>query len=741
LRINQKKIFVSNLFWVNQYRMNKSTHINRRTFIKAGALAGGGLLISIAVPLKGLLSFKAGPAIFAPNAFLRIGEDDSILIILSKVEMGQGIWTTLPMLLAEELDCDWKKITVQHSPPGIARDFLEPPIGRSTGGSESTVSQFDIYRQAGATARMMLVNAAAKRLGVNPEICKTGNGYVIAGDKKVSYGEVATDASKLPSPSVNLREPKDWKYIGKSQKRLDNPEKINGKAKYGIDIQFPGLLTALVAHAPVFGGKVKSFDASKANAIEGVRDIVQIPTGIAVLADNFWAAKKGREALVIEWENGENENIASKALIDEYSRLSKTKGVVIQQKGDVTTALKNSKNSIDVEFTFPFLAHAPMEPLNCTVKIDKDKCEIWTGTQSPLSHQAEVAAFLGFRPEQVLVYTPFLGGGFGRRGSFNADWIMEAVHIAKISGKFIKLVWSREDDIRGGYYRPVYTHRVHIGIGANGFPTAWQHCIVGQSLFTNTPLEKYIVQNGIDYSSVTTGAPYSDTIPHYSFELITTTVGVPVLPWRAVGNTHTAFVMETLIDELATLANIDPLDYRRTLFKNAPRHLAVLNLAVEKAEWNKPSAKGRFKGVAVHEAMGSYVSQVVEISIDDGELHIHRVVCAIDCGLAVNPDGVHAQMEGGIVYGLTAALYGEITIEKGQVQQSNFHDYQMLRMNRMPEIEVYIVPSTEKMGGAGEPGVPPVAPALANALFAATGKRLRQLPVNRTDLINSSFSK
>ncbi|HYF68488.1 MAG TPA: xanthine dehydrogenase family protein molybdopterin-binding subunit [Ohtaekwangia sp.] len=711
--------------------------INRRDFIKVGTLLGGGLLISIAIPFKGLVSSKALPNTVPLNAFLRIGEDGSIVITLSKVEMGQGIWTTLPMLLAEELDCDWDKIIVEQSLPGTKPDFLEPTILRSTGGSETTTSQFDIYREAGATARMMLVNAAAKRLGVQPGVCKTENGYVIVGNTRMSFGELATDASKLAKPIIKLREPKDWKYIGKSQRRLDAAEKINGKAKYGIDIHFPGLLTALVAHAPVFGGKVKSFDATTARAIEGVQYVVQIPTGIAVLADNFWAAKKGREALKIEWENGENENIESKDLFDKYSQLSKSKGLVIKQKGDVTSALKKAKSSLQVEYSFPFLAHAPMEPLNCTVQIKEGKCEVWAGTQSPLLHQAEVAAFLGIEPQKVLFYTPHLGGSFGRRGSFSSDWIMEAIHIAKVSGQFIKLIWTREDEIQGGYYRPIYVHRASIGIDVHGYPMAWQHCIVGQSLFANTPLEKYIIQDGIDYSSVTTGAPYSNSIHDYSFELITTKVEVPVLPWRSVGNTHTAFVIETIIDELATSAGIDPVDYRRILLKNAPRHLAALNLAAEKAEWNKPLAKATFRGIAVHEAMGSYVSQVVEISIEHNSLRIHRVVCAIDCGLAVNPAGVQAQMEGGIIFGLTAALHGEITIEKGQVQQSNFHDYRMLRITETPKIEVYIVPSAEKMGGAGEPGVPPVAPALANAIFAATGNRLRRLPVQQADLVKS----
>jgi isoquinoline 1-oxidoreductase subunit beta len=706
--------------------------VNRRDFLKVSTLAGGGFLLSFAVPTHGtgLPSMSTPTGSSTLNDFLRIGADNSIHVILSKVEMGQGIWTTLPMLIAEELDCDWNKIQVEPSPSGTADDFLKPVVYRSTGGSETTVSEFDRCGLAGATARVMLVRAAAKRLGVLPADCKTENGYVIAGDKRLSYGDVATEAALLPVPVVKLREAKDWKYIGKSQRRLDNPEKINGKAKYGLDIQFPGLLTAVVAHAPVFGARVNTFDAAKTKAIKGVRQVVQIPTGVAVLADNFWAAKMGRDALKIDWNLGANAGISTTDLVAEYGRLAKTNGLPIQQKGNVSAGLQKAGKVIAAEFSFPYLAHAPMEPLNCTVNIAADHCEVWTATQSHLLHQAEIAAFLGLKPEQVKFNTPFMGGSFGRRGSFSADWIMEAVHIAKTSGKFIKLVWTREDDIQGGYYRPVYVHNVQVGIGTGGFPIAWQHRIVGQSLFANTPLEKDIVQNGIDYSSVTVGAPYSAAIPDYSFELHTTRVGVPVLPWRSVGATHTAFVVETLIDELAASARIDPVAYRRSLLKNSPRHLAALNLAVKKSDWHTPLPVGRFRGVAVCEAMGSYVSQVVELSVENQTIRVHRVVCAIDCGLAVNPDGVIAQMEGGIIYGLTAALYGEITIEKGRVQQSNFHDYRVLRLDETPVIEVHIVPSAETMGGAGEPGVAPIAPAVANALFAATGKRFRKLPLH-----------
>lgn len=723
--------------------MKKIKPVSRREFLKTGSLLTGGLVIAFGMPAKPTpLDVSALPPaspVQKMNAFLRIGADNSIQLVLSKVEMGQGIWTTLAMLIAEELDCDWNKITVEHRPTGKGNDFDEPLSVQTTGGSDSTRSEFDRYRLAGATARTMLVMAAANRFGVQVGDCRTENGYVMADAKRVSYGELAIEASILPVPTVKFREPRDWKYIGRSQKRLDNSDKINGKAKYGLDIQFPGLLTAIVAHTPVFGGKVKSVDATSAKAILGVRAVVQIPTGVAVLADHYWAAKLGRDALKIDWDFGDNELIDSKTQLEVYKKLATTKGVPSQQKGDVASALPKAAKTIDIEFAFPYLAHAPMEPLNCTVKILGDRCEIWTGTQSPFLHQQEVAAFLGLKPEQVELNTPLLGGSFGRRGSFNSDWVMEAVQIAKVSGKFIKLVWSREDDIRGGYYRPVYLHRATIGIGSDGFPTVWQHRIVGQSLFTNTPLAAEIVQNGIDYSSVggVHGSPYLANISDHSIELHTTVCNVPVLPWRSVGNTHTAFVMETLVDELATMAAKDPIEYRRTLLKNHPRHLAALNLAAEKANWGKPLPPGRFRGVAVHAAMGSYVAQIVELSVDKQRLRIHRVVCAIDCGLAVNPDGVRAQMESCIVYGLTTALYGEITLEKGRVQQSNFHDYRMLRMDEMPVIDVHIVPSAGPMGGAGEPGVPPIAPALVNALFAATGKRLRQLPVRMEDLVKS----
>ncbi len=705
--------------------------INRRAFLKASALAGGGLLVSIATTRVFAKDFDvrslSDEVMLHP--LLKISADNAIHILLSKVEMGQGIWTTLPMLMAEELDCDWAKIVVETAPPGKEDDFKEPPVYKSTGGSETTKSEFDHYRLAGAVAREMLIAAAAKRWNVALLSCKTENGYVYSGNLKISYGEIASEAATLQVPSIKLRAPSEWKLIGKSQKRLDAPEKVNGSARYGLDLQFEGMLTAVVAHPPAFGAKVKSYNEVETRLVPGVHDVIQIPSGIAVIADHFWAAKTGRDALHIEWDTSEGENIDSINLFSEYGKLANTKGAVIFEKGNVMEAFSKATNIFEAEFQFPFLAHAPMEPLNCAVKISTDKCEVWTGTQSPLLHQVEIANFLGMKPEQVLLNTPYLGGSFGRRGSFSGDWIMEALYIAKASGKFIKLVWTREDDIQGGYYRPVYVHKTKIATDKNGMPIAWQHHIVGQSLFTNTPLQDLIVQKGIDYSSVTGATPYTDFIPDFSFELHTTKVNVPVLPWRSVGSTHTVFVVESLIDELAIAASVDPVEYRRKFFKDSPRHLAALNLAAEKAKWDEPLPKEKFRGVAVCEAMGSYVAQIVELSLVNGKVKVHRVVCAIDCGLAVNPDGVRAQMESGIIYGLTAILYGEITIEKGKVKQRNFNDYKILRMPDSPDIEVHIVTSNEKMGGAGEPGVAPIGAAFANAFFAATGRRFRKLPL------------
>lgn len=715
--------------------MENIKNISRRKFLKTSAFVAGGLVIAFALPQAKRFFSATGPAItdgaFKPNAFLHVGTDDSVTVLLAHSEMGQGIWTTLPMLVAEELDADWSRIKVEHAP--AAPVYAHTAYGiQITGGSTTTWSEFDRYRQAGAIARTLLINAAAQRFGVDAAECRTENGKVIAGDRQASYGELANAAAKLQAPeSVALKDPKDWKIIGRATKRLDGPEKTNGTAKFGQDVQFPGLLTAVVLRAPGFGGTVKSFDDSASRKIQGVRKIVQVPSGIAVVADNFWAAKQGRDALKVEWNAGPYAAFDSQSMLQQFRQAAASAGAVAAQAGDTKSALADADEVIDVEYSAPYLAHAPMEPLNCTVRINDAGCDIWTGTQMPGVDQTAAAEILGLKPEQVNMHITFLGGGFGRRACPQSDFVAEATHVAKAAGAPVKTVWTREDDIKGGYYRPMFLHKAKIGLGADGMPVAWQHSCVGQSIMAGTPFEGAMIKNGVDATSVegVADSPYLKSVAHHHVDLHSPQTGIPVLWWRSVGHSHSAFVMESLIDELAHAAGKDALAYRRALLKNHPRHLAALNLAADKAGWGSALPQGRFRGIAVHESFGSFVAQIAEVSVSDGTVKVHRVVCAIDCGLVVNPDSLVAQIESAVAYGLGAALQSEISFKDGQVQQSNFHDYQVLRMNQMPAVEVHIVPSTEKMGGAGEPGVPPIAPAVTNAVFAATGKRIRTLPI------------
>ncbi len=710
----------------------------RRDFLKAGGLLAGGLVIGFTVaPAKRAQAQGEPPKLPAPNAFLRIGADGSVLVLLAHVEMGQGIWTTLPMLIAEELDADWAKVKAEHAPAAPA--YLHTAFGiQITGGSTSTHSEFDRYRQVGAMARALLVEAAAIKFGVQPEECRTENGFVISGTNKAGYGELAEAAAKLPLPDkVQLKKPEDWKIIGKGKKRLDSPEKVNGTAKFGIDVQVPGMLVAVVERPPFFGGSVKAFDASAAKAVPGVREVVQVPSGVAVLADHFWAAKLGRDALKVEWNPGPNAGHDSAKLREDLARLAGTDGAVANRAGDVAAGLGKGAKVVEAEYFLPYLAHCPMEPLNCTVRITPQKCEIWTGTQLQTVDQQNAARITGLKPEQVEIHTTFLGGGFGRRATATSDFISEAVEVAKASGKTVKVMWTREDDVRGGYYRPAFLHRAKIALDGEGRPKAWQHVLAGQSIAAGTPFEPMMIKDGVDATSVegVADSPYLAEVPDRRVELHSPETGIPVLWWRSVGHSHTGFVMESLLDELAHAAGKDPVAYRRALLKEHPRHLAALDLAVEKAGWDTPPKEGISRGVAVHESFGSFVAQVAEVSVSkEGGLKVHRVVCAIDCGLAVNPDGVKAQMESGIVFALSALLYGKITFADGRVQQGNFHDYQVLRMHETPLVETYIVPSTAKMGGAGECGVPPLAPAVCNAIFAATGKRIRELPLRPEDL-------
>jgi isoquinoline 1-oxidoreductase beta subunit len=711
--------------------------VSRRQFFKTSAGGAASLVIGFYLPGRSVLaltqetSAPAAAKLPSPNAFLRIGADESVTVLLAHSEMGQGIWTTLPILIAEELECDWSKIRVEHAPAAPA--YFHTAFGiQMTGGSTTTWSEFDRYRQAGALAREMLIQAAAAQWKVDPKSCRAEDGFVVHRGKKLSFGKLAAAAQKLTPPSqVKLKSSKEWRRIGKATKRLDSPEKVTGRAEFGLDVRFPGLMTAVVARAPVFGGKVKSFRAEKTKAMPGVKAVVEVPSGVAVVAEHFWAAKVGRDALEVEWDLGPGSGLDTEKMREEFRALSRTAGTKAAASGDVEAAMRTAETKIEAEYELPYLAHATMEPLNCTVKPGRDRCEIWTGTQFQTGDQAAAAGVFGLKPEQVKIYTTFLGGGFGRRATPSNHFVVEAAHVAKAAGMPVKVVWTREDDMRGGYYRPMWTHRLNVGLGGDGMPIAWRQTIVGQSILEGTPFAEMMIKEGVDGTSVEGAAdsPYVKAIPNHWVGLHSPKPGIPVLWWRSVGHSHTGFVMESFVDELAGAARLDPVEYRRRLLKDHPRHLGVLNLAAEKAGWGTPLSEGRFRGIAVHESFGSFVAQVAEVSVKDGQIRVHRVVCAVDCGICVNPAGVAAQMESGVVFGLSAALYGELRFKEGRVQQSNFHDYPLLRLHEMPRVETHILPSAEKSGGVGETGTPPIAPAVANAVFAATGKRLRRLPL------------
>lgn len=722
--------------------MSGGSKISRRQFLKKSALAGGGLLLACRLPFGSRDAQAAAEAAFAPNAFLRVGSDDSVTIIVNKSEMGQGVYTALPMLLAEELCCDWKRVTFQAAPVADAYNHASFGPIMVTGGSSSVRSEWDRLSLAGAAAREMLIAAAAEQWHVVPCLCRAENGIVHGpGGKQLTFGKLAKRAAKMPLPKEPTLKSGPKKLLGKPLKRLDSPAKINGTALFGIDVHQPGMLTAVIARPPVFGGRVKSLDAAKAKALSGVRDVVTIREGVAVVADGFWPALKGRDLLEIVWDEGEGARISTAAMHEEYARLATTPGLMARKDGDAPGVLDKAKQRLDAEYELPYLAHATMEPLNCFVDLKSDSCLIRTGSQFQTMDRNAAAAVAGLKPEQVTLETTFLGGGFGRRACTGSDFVIEAVQVAKAIGRPVKVIRTREDDMRAGYYRPMWLNKVSACLDEQGLPLAWHHRIVGQSIIAGTPFERVMIENGIDHTSVEGAADTPYAIPNLQVELHSPKNAVPVLWWRSVGHSHTAFVMESFLDELAHKAGQDPYQYRRALLVKHPRTLKVLETAASKGDWGKPLPKGWGRGIAVHESFGSFIAQVAELSLDDqGNVKVRRVVCAVDCGRIVNPDTIKAQMESGITFGLSAALHGAITLKNGRVEQGNFDSYPLVRMAAMPRVEVYIVASNEPPGGVGEPGVPPIAPAVANALFAACGARLRSLPLT-TEKIKAALNK
>jgi isoquinoline 1-oxidoreductase beta subunit len=713
--------------------MREIVHINRRDFCKTGILLGGGLVLGVYLPESKAEQLSQNSGLFAPNAFIRISSDDSVTIIVHKSEMGQGVYTSLPMLIAEDLEADWTKIRIEPAQVDPAYNHtLYGPI-MVTGGSTSVRSEWERLRKAGAAARIMLVEAAAATWNVASETCLADNGYIIhrGSKRRLSFGQLAEKAAQEEVPQdVVLKEPKDFKVLGTAKKRLDTPDKTTGKAIFGIDVKVPNMLTAVVARPPVFGGKVKNLDDSKAKKIPGVQAIIQIDRGIAVVADSFWKANRGREALKIIWDDGPLASLDSRIQLQDYKKMAANPGLVAVQRGDVGSALQSAEKKVEAEYYVPYLAHAPMEPLNCVADVRSDSCEIWVGSQMQTTDRDAAAAITGLAQEKVRLHTTLLGGGFGRRAVPDSHFVLEAVQVSMAIKAPVKVIWTREDDIHGGYYRPAAYNALQAGLGKDGLPLAMKCTVVGQSIAKGTPFEAGMIKEGVDDTSVEglNDSPYH--IPNYLVDYHMAPAGVPVLWWRSVGHSYTAFVKEGFIDELAHAAGQDPYDYRRKLLAKHPRLLAVLDLAAQKAVWGKPTAKGAALGIAVHESFGSYIAQVAEVSVNKyGGVKVHKVVCAIDCGHIVNPDTIEAQMESAIVYGLSAALYGQITFKNGRVEQSNFHDYEMLRMEEMPLVEVHIVKSQERPGGVGEPGVPPIAPAVANGFYAASGIRMRNLPL------------
>jgi isoquinoline 1-oxidoreductase beta subunit len=707
----------------------KQRHLTRRDFIKVSAALGGGLLIGVrlgpanAQPAPGAATADDG---LRPNVWITIRPDDSVTIRVGSSEMGQGVMTALPMLVAEELDADWSRVQTEFAPVDPA--YNNPIFGRQqTGGSTAVRGYWNTLREAGATGREMLISAAALGWGVSANTCEAVDGVVThpGSGRSLRYGELVERAARLPVPeTVFLKEPEQFRLLGRPLPRLDIPDKVDGSAVFGIDVQLPGLLTATVVRCPTFGGKPKRFDDSRARSVPGVRKVVAVSGGVAVVADHFWAASRGRDALEVEWDPGRGQQLDS-AAIRAFMAERVDDGTIGRNDGNADRAIDNARRSVQAVYEVPYLAHACMEPMNCTAWVRSDSCDIWVPTQNQTRTHRTAMRLTGLPAQKVRVHTTYLGGGFGRRGE--QDFVTDAIEASRATGAPVKAVWTREDDIRHDYYRPATYNRLAAALDDNGMPVAWRHRIAGASIAQRDSRERET--SGSDFSA-TEGAlnlPYD--IPNILVSYARANTAVPVGYWRSVASSQNAFITECFLDEVAAAGGKDPWELRRALLRGQPRLREVLDLAARQAGWHKPAPAGRYRGIAVAESFGSYVAEVAEVSVDRGRVRVHRVVCAIDCGMVVNPDTITAQMESGIVYGLTAALKGEISIDGGRVVQGNFDDYPLLSLEECPDIEVHIVASEAPPGGVGEPGTPPIAPAVANAVFAATGTPVRRLPI------------
>ena len=713
---------------------NAGVSVSRRDFLKitASLAVGGGLVIGFGLPVRALVrDTLTTDAPFAPNAFIRIDRAGKVTFVMPVIEMGQGTYTSLPMLIAEELEVDLDQVAIEHSPPDD-KIYVNPLIGyQLTGGSTAVRGTYEPLRRAGATARVMLVTAAARRWNVDDASCYAERGSIVhkSSGRRLGYGSLVDDAAKLPVPEkVTLKAPADFKLIGTPHKRLDSAAKIDGSAKYGIDSRLPGMKFAVVAISPTFGGKLISVDEAKAKAVPGVSQVVRLDDAVAIVAVHTWAAKQGLEAAAPQWDAGPNAKLSTADIAAQLAAASLRSGAVARHDGDAAAAIAKAARKVDAVYEQPFLAHAAMEPMNCTVHVTKEGCDIWVGTQIPGITQAAVMKVTGLKREQVRIHNHLLGGGFGRRLEY--DGTVRAVRIAQQVPGPVQVIWTREEDIQHDMYRPYYYDRISAGVDAQGKAVAWSHRITGSSIIAR--YSPAWIKNGIDPDAVESSAnqPYGFKDIHVDWVAQEPPAGIQTSWWRGVGITRGTFVVESFIDELAAAAKSDPLAYRLALLDKNPRAAAVLQMAAKMSRWGGKLPQGQGRGIALCTGFGSFIAQVVQVTVDkDGAVKPMHVWCVVDCGVAVNPDTISAQMESGIVFGLSAALYGEITLKGGRVEQTNFGDYRVLRINEVPRIEVRLVKSTQAPGGIGEPGTSCLMPALTNAICAATGKRIRKLPV------------